>query len=160
MAIGTPMGLKPGHTSSIRRIEAAMLSYQADMTLANNPFELGMDRLVDLDMPADFISKKALLQIRKEGISQKQVGLIFDGEALIGSNDSYWPIWQNDTQIGHVTSAVYSPRLTQNIALAMVSLSASEIGTLCQIEVSDGRRNAKIVPKPFYDPKKTLAAQS
>ena len=160
MAVGTPMGLKPGHTSSIRRIEAAMLSYQADMTLANNPFELGMDRLVDLDMPADFISKKALLQIKKEGISQKQVGLIFDGEALIGSNDSYWPIWQGDTQIGYVTSAVYSPRLKQNIALAMVSLSASEIGTLCQIEASDGRREAKIVPKPFYDPKKTLAAQS
>ena len=52
MAVGTPLGLKPGHTSSIRRIEAGMLSYHADMNLANNPYELGMGRLVDMDMEA------------------------------------------------------------------------------------------------------------
>ena len=63
MAVGGPLGLKPGHTSSIRRIEAGMLSYHADMTLANNPYEMGMGRLVDLDMEADFISKAALTLI-------------------------------------------------------------------------------------------------
>ena len=63
MEVGEPMGLRPGHTSSIRRIEGAMLSYQADMNLENNPFELGMDRLVNLDMEADFVSKTALTRI-------------------------------------------------------------------------------------------------
>jgi glycine cleavage system aminomethyltransferase T len=37
MEVGRPLGLQPGHTSSIRRIEAGMLSYHADMTLKNNP---------------------------------------------------------------------------------------------------------------------------
>ena len=32
-----------------------MLSYHADMDLNTNPFELGMDRLVDLDVPHDFV---------------------------------------------------------------------------------------------------------
>ncbi|MEL0140141.1 MAG: hypothetical protein VW800_07210, partial [Acidimicrobiaceae bacterium] len=49
MAVGAPLGLKPGHTSSIRRIEGAMLSYHADATIDTNPFELGLDRLVAVD---------------------------------------------------------------------------------------------------------------
>ena len=50
MNVGKPLGLHLSHTSSIRRIEGAMLSFQADMTIENNPSELGLGRLVDLDM--------------------------------------------------------------------------------------------------------------
>ena len=49
MAAGAPYGLQPGHTSTIRRIEAGMLSYHADMDAGTNPYELGLGRLVDLD---------------------------------------------------------------------------------------------------------------
>ena len=56
--LAKPMGLVPGHTSTIRRIEGGMLSYQADMDYTVNPFELGLGRLVDLEMDADFIGKR------------------------------------------------------------------------------------------------------
>ena len=69
MAAGAPFGLKPGHTSSIRRIEGGMLSYHADMDLMTNPFELGLDRLVCLDMPHDFIGKSALQNIKETGVT-------------------------------------------------------------------------------------------
>ena len=160
MQIGAPMGLKPGHTSSIRRIEAAMLSYHADMTLENNPYELGMDRLVDLDMEAEFVSKPALKRIKAEGVSQKQVGLVFEGAPLVGSNDAYWPILIDGAQVGKVTSAVYSPRLEQNIALALIKTECADIGTTGVIETPAGTRACEIVPKPFYDPKKAIAAKS
>ena len=160
MQVGGPMGLHPGHTSSIRRIEAAMLSYHADMTLANNPFELGMDRLVDLDMDADFISKAALQNIAREGVRQRQVGLTFDGAPIPGSNDDFWPIKVAGQEVGYVTSAVYSPRLEQNIALALVKASHAEIGTQISLETGFGVRAGVITPKPFYDPKKTLAAKT
>lgn len=160
MKVGEPMGLKPGHTSSIRRIEAAMLSYHADMTLKNNPFELGMDRLVDLDMEADFVSKKALRRIKAEGVRQLQVGLEFDGPAIVGSNDEMWNITQDGKAIGQVTSAVYSPRLEKNIALALVAIEHSDIGTRAQIEMADESRACQIVPKPFYDPKKKITTSS
>ena len=160
MQIGAPMGLKPGHTSSIRRIEAAMLSYHADMTLENNPYELGMDRLVDLDMEAEFVSKAALKRIKAEGVSQKQVGLVFEGAPLVGSNDAYWPILMDGVQVGKVTSAVYSPRLEQNIALALIKTEFADIGTTGVIETPAGTRACEIVPKPFYDPKKAIAAKS
>ena len=159
MEIGGPMGLHPGHTSSIRRIEAAMLSYHADMTLANNPFELGMDRLVDLDMEADFVSKAALRRIRDEGVSQRQVGLEFDGDILVGSNDENWPILVDGEQVGYVTSAVHSPRLAKNIALALVAIDHAAIGTRAIIVTAEGERTCEIVPKPFFDPRKTIAAK-
>jgi aminomethyltransferase len=160
MQVGGPMGLHPGHTSSIRRIEAAMLSYHADMTLANNPFELGMDRLVDLDMDADFVSKAALQKISREGVQQRQVGVTFDGAPIPGSNDDFWPIKVAEQAVGYVTSAVYSPRLEQNIALALVKAKYAEIGTQISLETGFGVRAGVITPKPFYDPKKTLAAKT
>ena len=160
MQVGGPMGLHPGHTSSIRRIEAAMLSYHADMTLANNPFELGMDRLVDLDMDADFVSRAALQKISREGVQQRQVGVTFDGAPIPGSNDDFWPIKVAEQAVGYVTSAVYSPRLEQNIALALVKAKYAEIGAQISLETGFGVRAGVITPKPFYDPKKTLAAKT
>ena len=35
--------------------------------MTTNPFEIGLERLVDLDTPADFIGKAALTRIRDEG---------------------------------------------------------------------------------------------
>ena len=54
MSVGKNYGLKPGHTSSIRRIEGGMLSYHADADINTNPFELGLDRLVNLDTNINF----------------------------------------------------------------------------------------------------------
>jgi len=160
MEVGRPLGLHPGHTSNIRRIEAAMLSYRADMTLMNNPFELGMDRLVNLDMEANFVGKAALTRIKERGVTQLLVGLEFDGLPLVGSNDEHWPIIKNGQVVGRVTSAIYSPRLKKNIALAMVARRYAEIGTRAAIDMFAESRNCEVVPKPFYDPKKSIAAEA
>ena len=157
MAIGTPMGLKPGHTSSIRRIEGGMLSYHADATIDTNPFELGLDRLVAVDSDVEFIGKDALRRIRDEGVSRKQVGIVIEMAPLTGPNTTFWPVMAGGEQVGEVTSAVWSPRLEQNIALAMVSIDATEIGTALTVETNFGPEHATVVEKPFYDPKKSLA---
>jgi glycine cleavage system aminomethyltransferase T len=160
MAVGTPLGLKPGHTSSIRRIEAGMLSYHADMNLANNPYELGMGRLVDLDMEADFVSKAALTKIKDTGVSQQLVGLEIDGDPFVGSNDFFWPIMKDGVQVGTVTSAIYSPRLEKNIALALISIDHAASGTALEVDKLSETRTCNVVPIPFYDPKKSLASAS
>ena len=160
MAVGGPLGLKPGHTSSIRRIEAGMLSYHADMTLANNPYEMGMGRLVDLDMEADFISKAALTLIKERGVSQQLVGLEIDGDPFVGSNDFFWPVLEEGVKVGTVTSAIYSPRLQKNIALAMLSIDHTASGRALQVDKLSETRACTVVPIPFYDPKKSLATAS
>ncbi len=160
MEVGRPFGLYPGHTSSIRRIEAAMLSYHADMTLRNNPFELGLDRLVDLEMEADFVSRSALTRIREEGVTQLLVGLELEGPPLAGSNDEHWPVTMDGQVIGRVTSAIHSPRLEKNIALAMMVREHTAIGTRAVVDASGQSRNCEVVPKPFYDPAKSIAART
>lgn len=158
MAAGQPFGLQPGHTSSIRRIEGGMLSYHADADITTNPFELGLDRLVNLEIEADFIGKAALRRIKAAGVSRKQVGLVIDGAPLTGPNTTFWPISRAEAVIGKVTSAIHSPRLKQNIALAMVSADHAALGTEVEVATATGPRRAMVVERPFYDPKKTLAA--
>ena len=157
MSAGQPFGLKPGHTSTIRRIEGGMLSYHADMDNMTNPFELGLDRLVALDSDANFIGKSALRAIRDKGVTRKQIGLIIDGEAFAGPNTRFWPVICNDLVVGKVTSAVYSPRLEKNIAMAMIELASFEADGAVSVETSSGLRSAHITGLPFYDPSKNLA---
>ncbi|MDA9222874.1 glycine cleavage system protein T [Candidatus Pelagibacter sp.] len=158
MAAGEPHGLKPGHTSSIRRIEGGMLSYHADADINTNPYELNLGRLVNLDTDIKFIGKDALQKINTDGIKRKQVGVILDCDPLTGPNTTFWEITKDNEVVGKITSAVYSPRLKQNIALAMLSINQSEIGTVLDVKMNDKIIKATVVEKPFYDPKKKLAS--
>ena len=158
MAAGQPFGLKPGHTSTIRRIEGGMLSYHADMDINTNPYELGLDRLVDLEADFDFIGKPALQKIRHQGVIRKQVGLIISGPAMTGPNSNFWAVEKDGQVVGKITSAVYSPRLQQNIALAMVDANFAALGTEYLVVKADGNETATVVQKPFFDPKKKLTA--
>ena len=127
MKVGEPMGLKPGHTSTIRRIEGGMLSYHADMTINTNPLELGMDKFIDLNSDFDFVGKEALIKINKQGIQRKQVGLYLDNERMERPNTRFWNLMYNKKIVGRITSAVYSPRLEKNIALAIVDINYSNL---------------------------------
>jgi aminomethyltransferase len=158
MEAGKEHGLQPGHTSSIRRIEGGMLSYHADADINTNPFELGFDRLVNLDSDINFIGKEALKKIKDNGVIRKQVGIEIDCKPLSGPNTTFWELKKNNVNIGKVTSAVYSPRLKKNIALAMVSVEQSEIGNEFQVTTNEGLFNCIVVEKPFYDPKKKIAS--
>ena len=160
MEIGKPMGLVPGHTSTIRRIEGGMLSYQADMDYTVNPFELGLGRLVDLEMDANFIGKEALKKIKSEGVKRHQVGIEISCTPLKHPNTSYWPIMVGSEEVGYITSAVYSPRLDKNIALAMMDVNHSAIDTAAETTTPEGNFPIKVVQKPFYDPKKKITSGS
>ena len=158
MDAGKELDLKPGHTSSIRRIEGGMLSYHADADISTNPFEVGLDRLVALDSDINFIGKKALQKIHEEGVKRIQVGLEISGDPLQGPNTIFWPIQIDGKKIGKVTSAVYSPRLEKNIALAMIDVADNKLGQSVNVVIDENIRNGVIVEKPFFDPKKTLTS--
>ena len=160
MQSGKCLGLHPGHTSTIRRIEGAMLSYHSDMDINTNPFELGMDKFIDLDKGFDFIGKNALLNIKKNGITRKQVGIILHNNPMEGPNTRHWDIKKEDKYIGKVTSAVYSPRLKQNIGLALVNINYSNIGSRFSVYMDSSPVEAEVVEKPFYDPNKLIAKNS
>ena len=134
-----------------------MLSYHADATIDTNPFELGLDRLVAVDSAVDFIGKDALRRIRDEGVTRKQAGIVIEMEPPTGPNTTFWPVLAGGETVGQVTSAVWSPRLEQNIALAMVAVEHSGTGASLEVMTDRGAAPASVVDTPFYDPKKSLA---
>ena len=156
MTAGNEYGLQPGHTSSIRRIEGGMLSYHADADIHTNPFEVGLERLVSLDSEINFIGKKALTEIYKNGVKRQQIGMEIEGDSLKGPNTVFWQVFFDNKIVGKVTSAVFSPRLNRNIALAMVDKNFSKLGLNLLVKINGQMRKAKIVEKPFFDPKKSL----
>jgi aminomethyltransferase len=51
-----------------------------------------------------------------------------------------------------------SPRLEQNIALAMVSADFAVLGMTFDVDMPNGKRTATVVERPFFDPNKKIAA--
>ena len=156
MAAGEPFGISPAAPSRIRRIEAGILDYSVDMDADTNPFEVGLERTVDLDQDADFIGKAALRRVKSEGITRKLVGVEIHGKPL-PANERPWPVRHDGPPVGEITSCVHSPRLGKNIGLAMLALPQTTLGTDLTVETPTAARAATVVEKPFVDPKKTLA---
>jgi glycine cleavage system aminomethyltransferase T len=154
MAAGEPHGIRPTGPSDIRRVEGGIFNWGADMTYENNPFELGLDRLVDLDV--DCVARDALRQIAERGVSRKIVGVEIDGDRFPGLNFTKWPVTARGDRVGSVTSAVYSPRLEKNIGYAWVPVELSEYGAPLDVESEWGPRTATVAPMPFWDPEKRI----
>ncbi len=155
MEAGRPYNIRPTGPSDIRRIEGGFLNYGADMTLADNPFEVGLGWTVDLDKEADFIGKEALARVKAEGVRRKLVGIEIEGPR-IEFNETKWPVRADGETIGRVTSAIHSPRLKKNIGYAMVPIKHAKLGTGLTVLHPAGTRTAKIVRKPFIDPGKDI----
>lgn len=136
MEAGKPYHIRPTGPSDIRRIEGGYLNYGADMTPDNNPFEVGLDRLVEFDQDGDFIGRDALKRIKAEGVQRKLVGIEIHGEP-VDLNETAWPVFGGE-RIGKVTSAVYSPRLKRNIGYALVPISHAAGGTEFTVETPLG----------------------
>jgi aminomethyltransferase len=152
METGKRYNIAPSGPSDIRRIEAGILNYGIDMTLDNNPYEVGLERLVTLDKKADFVGREALEKISTQRVSRRLVGVEIGGTPM-EMNMTRYPVRSG----GFVTSCVHSPRLAKNIGYAMVPVEYSAAGTRLEVQAPDSARSAVVVPMPFIDPKKAIA---
>jgi aminomethyltransferase len=156
MDAGKPHQIRPTGPSDIRRVEAGILNWGADMTLETNPYEVGLGWLVDADKRSDYIGKKALQKIKKEGVKRKLVGVEIDGQP-IPFNMTKWPVRAGGPVIGQITSALYSPRLKRNIGYANVPIENAALGSKLLVDIPQaGERTAQVVKKPFVDPEKDI----
>jgi len=156
MQAGKPHNIRPTGPSDIRRVEAGILNWGADMTLQNNVYEVGLGHLVDAGKRVDYIGRVALVRIKAEGVRQTLVGIEIEG-ARIEMNAVPWAAAVSGTGIGKVTSAIYSPRLKKNIGYAMVPIAHSTLGTALTVTIpGSGARKATVVPRPFVDPGKAI----
>jgi len=150
MEAGRPYNIKPSTPSSIERLESGLLNYWDDMNENTNPYEVGLGKFVDLDQDVDFIGKEALKRIKASGINRKLVGLEIHMEPMYQQPES-WSLQYKSQSVGTITSAVYSPDLDRNIALAMVDIEYSDVGASLTIDIGLKTEEATITPLPFID---------
>ena len=152
---GQPHGMRVTGPVHISRIETGILSYDADMDLDTNPFEVAFHYpwLDEIDQETPFIGQAALQKIRDDGVGRKLVGIEISGEPLgsyiDGSMPEVFPVHHAGAEIGYVSSACYSPRLEKNIGFAMVPVGLADNGTTFQVETRHGTETATVVDKPF-----------
>ena len=140
----TPCGLGARDTL---RLEAAMHLYGNDINIDTTPFEAGLGWLVHLEMPNNFIGRKALEKQAENGTKKRLIGIkVRDkGIARKGYKISY-----NNEKVGIVTSGTWSPTLKEPIALAYVPSEIAKVNTQLEIEIRGKKHPAIIVKKPFY----------
>ncbi len=162
----------------VARLEAGLImagvDYHSSRTarhpsLAISPYEIGMDRLVDLDKPA-FIGKRALMnEVAEGGPATRLVGLeldlnVFEAAYLdLGYPIEHplraWrhviPLTRKGETIGRATSGTFSPLLKRSIALGFLPTKHAEVGSTVGIEwqIEETRQTipATVVPLPFLD---------
>ena len=115
---------------------------------------------MNLDSDISFIGKESLKAIKQKGVDRIQIGLELDCDPLKGPNTLHWSVKVDGQIIGKITSAVYSPRLEKNIALAMVDINYSQLANELDIEIDDMLIKGTVVQKPFFDPKKEITKKS
>ena len=137
------------------RIEAGLIFAGYDFSDQTDPFEAGIGFTVPLKSKTDdFIGREALIR-RKENPREKFVGLEIEAAVEVGHGDG---IYVGRAKVGVVTSAVRSPLLGKNIALARVDLAHAGLETAVEVGKLDGQQKrlpAVVTATSAYDPKKT-----
>jgi aminomethyltransferase len=139
-----PVGLGARDTL---RLEAGMPLYGNELGRDTTPFEAGLGRVVKLDKPGDFVGRAALEKAHAEGPRKKLVGLVVRGRGIARHG---YEVFAGDRRTGTVTSGTLSPTLGEPIAMAYVTPSDAEPGTIVSVGIRDQRVPAQVVPLPFY----------
>jgi aminomethyltransferase len=139
-----PVGLGARDTL---RLEAGMPLYGNELGRDTTPFEAGLGRVVKLDKPGDFVGRAALEKAQADGIRKKLVGLVIRGRGIARHG---YEVFAGDRRTGTVTSGTLAPTLGEAIAMAYVTPSDAEPGTIVSVGIRDQRVPAQVVPLPFY----------
>jgi aminomethyltransferase len=168
----------------VLRVEAGLILIGAEFSSVRDafteeqeysPFELGLERLVDLSKDR-FVGKKALIaEQARGGPGRRLVGLELDWAGLEASFERHGlptvlsaatstvpvPLYAGGRQAGKATSTTWSPTLKKVIALAFVDGSNADPGARLDVEwtvlASRERVAATVVPLPFFDPPRKRA---
>mgnify|MGYP002623851909 CR=1 FL=1 len=172
-AAGEPYNIRAigARALEIARIEAGFIQAGVDflpapLTIRNDhdrsPFELDLGWLVDFKKP-HFTGRRALAAEKNNGSQFRLVKLDVEGNKV--ARDSFIYLDRGKTQVGTVTSAVWSPITKANIAFATVEeKKVKHAGTLWaeiyfQRELRWHKKWARctVVERPFWDPKRRRA---
>lgn len=171
-AAGEDYGIQPYGESAtnMARMEAGFIMPGIEFNEAlktihyhydQSPFELSLDWLVDFNK-LHFNGRNALLKERDQGSAYRLVKLDIEGNKP--AEESYLYSDENCTkEIGYVTSAMWSPVVKANIALAMVKPEClkgdiwAEIYYQKELRYHSKVAKCTLQEKPFWSPSRARA---
>jgi aminomethyltransferase len=118
---GRRWDIGPGTPNFCERVESGLLSYGGDTDEVTNPFEVRMDKYVDLTVADDVIGIEALRSIRAAGPQRHQIGVMLEGDEPTTLGFHWHSIRKGGQDVGHMTNCVWSYRLKRNIGFALIS---------------------------------------
>ena len=98
-------------------------------------------------IPINFLGKKALIQISKEGIKRKLMGVKIDLDQIEMMEDR--PLQNGSSLVGHLRSAVYSPHFKKVVGIAMIQKEYWDKKTPFELEIKEKKSNGLICDLPF-----------
>ncbi|MGD1005694.1 MAG: glycine cleavage system aminomethyltransferase GcvT [Ignavibacteriaceae bacterium] len=137
-----PIGLGARDTL---RLEMGFCLYGNDIDKSTNPLEASLGWITKLNKN-DFISKKALLNIKANGVKRKLVPLISDEKAFPRHG---YDLTVDGKKIGSITSGTVSPILDKPIALGYVDSKYANLDTKINFLIRGKEIPARIVKLPF-----------
>jgi aminomethyltransferase len=177
---GEPHGIRPAgiRALDVSRVEAGLILIEAEYTSARHavspeqnysPFEIGLDRLVDLTK-STFVGRHALeLERKAGGPARRLVGLELDwpdiearyaehglppGVSPLVQRDAV-PVYREGIQVGRATSVAWGPTIKKMVGFGSLPPRFAMTGTRVSVEWSvEGERStvgASVVDLPFLD---------
>jgi aminomethyltransferase len=152
LAAGKEKGLLPAGLGArdTLRLEAGYCLYGHELDEQTNPLEASLGWTVKLNK-GDFIGRDALVKVKEEGLKRKLIGVEMTERGIPRGG---YAIYDNDRQIGILTSGSPSPTLNKNIGIGYVEAADAVTGKPVQIDIRGKRTAAQIVALPFYKRKK------
>ena len=153
LAAGEEHGLIPAGLAArdSLRLEAGMPLYGNELSRHVNAYAAGLGPVVSLAKESDFVGKEALAAIKAAGVGstvgQKLVGLKGTGRRAARA---HYPVLQDGTLVGEVTSGQPSPTLGYPVAMAYVAVEHSAPGTVLDIDLRGKPERFEVVELPFY----------
>ena len=147
---GAPQGCVPAGLGcrDTLRLEACYPLYGHELSHTISPLEAGLSTFVCFDKPEKFVGSEPLREQKAKGIPRRIVAFEITGPGA--PPRAQYPVFNQDRQIGEVTSGSLSPTLKKGVGLALIENDFAKVGGVIEIEVRGRRMPAAIVKKPFY----------
>jgi 4-methylaminobutanoate oxidase (formaldehyde-forming) len=131
------------------RMEKRFLAWGVDITPDYNPFEAGLQFLIDWNK-GDFIGRNALQEINKQGVSQKLVCLALDDPLHVFGGEA---VLSHGKVVAQTTSGNFGYTVGKSLVFAYLPISAIETGNF-EVNALGVRSKASLMKSAAYDPKR------
>ena len=132
---GEKYNVKVGSPNLIERLETGLKSYGSDMTLDDHILECGFEQYLDIDKPAEYMARKSIEQLQKQGVKRRLCHVMAKGDPLPGLRER-WHIETGGKVVGQASSCAWSPKYGANLLFAMLQTNVSEPGTRVSVMVN------------------------